>query len=70
MDRRFRTGDDPWLAAVSGIYPASPPAGPLGGSDTFSRFEEWDSKSAEEHAVAILDNLAEWHRAWAARDAD
>lgn len=67
---RFRTGDDPWLAAVSGIYPAAPPEGPLGGNDTFSRFEAWDSQSAEQHALAILDNLAEWHRAWAARDAD
>ena len=67
---RFRTGDEPWLAAVSGVYPAAAPEGPLSGSDTFSRFEAWDSQSAEEHAVAILDNLAEWHRAWAARDAD
>ena len=66
---RFRTGDEPWLAAISGIYPASPPEGPISGSDTFSRFAPWDSASAEEHALAILEHLAEWRRAWAERDA-
>ena len=57
---RFRVGDEPWKASVSGPYPAAPPEGPLHGPQTFSRFEDWDSATAEEHALAVLETLGEW----------
>lgn len=59
---RFRAGDRPWVASVSGAYPASAPEGPLRGPDTFSRFEPWEARSPEQHALTILKNLTEWRR--------
>lgn len=65
---RFRSkkSDSKWQAALSGPYPVSAEEGPVQGESTFSRFESWTSRTAEEHASAILKNLGEWHRAWAA----
>ncbi len=40
--------EDGWLAGVAGPYPVDGPVVP-GASGTFSRFEPYDSKSAEEH---------------------
>lgn len=60
---RFRVGDETWKAGVSGSYPAIPPEGSLGGRHTFSRFDDWDSASPEEHALAVVKTLNEWSRA-------
>lgn len=59
---RFKGFDDEWTAAVSGPYDTST-VGPVAGPSTFSRFDAWDSASAEEHAEAVLETLAEWRRA-------
>jgi len=64
---RFHGGDGLWKAAMAGPYLANAPEGPLHGQSTFSRFERWESKTAEEHAMAIFDNLADWRADFAKR---
>lgn len=54
---RFLDGER-WLAAVSGPYDESAPAGPITGGGTFSRFEPWEKQSAAEHVRAIFAGLA------------
>jgi hypothetical protein len=61
---RFLDAKGEWCAAVSGPYPIDPPPGPVHGSSTFSRFEAWDSASAEEHAERALSTLADWRKSW------
>lgn len=56
---RFSGWDGDSLAAVSGPY-RTDTVGPMAGSSTFSRFEAWDSRTAEEHAEAVLDTLDTW----------
>ena len=63
---RFRIGRKPWQAAVSGPYPADA-VGPLAGESTFSRFDPWAGKTAEEHARTIDKTLADWRADWAKR---
>jgi hypothetical protein len=52
---RFRTkpphwaAKDGWLAGVSGPFRRADSPTPEGASDTFSRFESWDSRRPEEH---------------------
>lgn len=60
---RFRTEDGPWYAAVSGPHLRKGEPEPLHGDLTFSRFDEWDNATPEEHAEAVLETLEEWRRA-------
>jgi hypothetical protein len=60
---RFRCGDGPWYAATSGPYRLEGEPSPLHGNSTFSGFDEWNTATAEEHAMAALETLAEWKRA-------
>ncbi len=62
---RFRDEGEAWQAATSGPYVKTAPEGPLSGPSTFSMFEDWDTKTPEEHAMSVLDTLAEWRAAWA-----
>ena len=39
---------------------------PVWGASTFSRFERASSKTAEQHAMAVLETLAAWNKAHAA----
>jgi hypothetical protein len=57
---RFRTDDGPWYAGVSGPYLRGGEPGPLHGDSTFSRFDEWDQATAEQHAEAVLETLDDW----------
>ena len=57
---RFRDDGEAWQAATSGPYAKVTPEGPLSGSSTFSMFEDWDTKTPEEHAMSVLDTLAQW----------
>lgn len=57
---RFRCEGEAWQAATSGPYATTGPEGPLSGPSTFSMFEDWDTKTPEEHAMSVLDTLAEW----------
>ena len=59
---RFRDEGETWQAATSGPYEKTAPEGPLSGPSTFSLFEDWDTKTAEEHALSVLDTLADWRR--------
>lgn len=59
---RFRVADGPWKAGVSGPYPSDSPEGPLAGNRTFSRFDDWDSATAEQHALAVVETLNTWSR--------
>lgn len=59
---RFRGEDGEWLAGASGPYEKEGVPGPVNGSATFSRFEPWESKSAEQHAESILDTLESWRK--------
>jgi hypothetical protein len=54
---RFIGDEGTWEAATSGPYQPDGPIGPVSGSYTFSRFEPWNSRSAEEHAAAIIKTL-------------
>jgi hypothetical protein len=60
---RFRSDDGPWYAGVSGPYLRHGEPGPLHGHLTFSRFDEWDKATAEQHAEAALETLDEWRKA-------
>jgi hypothetical protein len=60
---RFRNEDGPWYAGVSGPYLREGEPGPLHGDLTFSRFDEWGQATAEQHAEAVLETLAEWRKA-------
>jgi hypothetical protein len=59
---RFHGGDGRWKASVSGLYTVPAPEGPVHGQSTFSRFEDWDARSPQGHAMAILGTLREWAR--------
>ena len=59
---RFCDDGEAWRAATSGPYAKNAPEGPLSGPSTFSLFEDWDTKTAGEHAMSVLDTLAEWRR--------
>jgi hypothetical protein len=49
---KFRGKDGKWLAGVSG----------QGRRRTFSKFEAWESHTAEQHLQSILATLDEWER--------
>lgn len=59
---RFRTfpphwaAEKGWMAGVSGPFIRDADLTPFGGGDTFSEFEAWDSRTAEEH----LGDTQEW----------
>jgi hypothetical protein len=63
---RFRTFEphwaakDGWIAGISGPFlrKDSPSTKPLG--ETFSQFEPWESKSAEEHLGDVQETIASW----------
>jgi hypothetical protein len=62
---RFRDRAEPgeeveWLAGVAGPYIRGEAPIGHGLGATFSRFEKWESRSAEEHVAAILGNLDDW----------
>ena len=59
---RFRTADGPWYASTSGPYRQVGKPVPLHGNLTFSRFDDWDKHSAEQHAEASLETFAEWRK--------
>lgn len=61
---RFRNEDSPWYAGVSGPYLQKGEPCPLHGNMTFSRFDEWDEATAEQHAEETLKTLNEWRIAW------
>jgi hypothetical protein len=56
---RFRTNaphwaaKDGWLAGVSGAFKRTESPTPDGATDTFSRFEAWDSRSPQEHVGEV-----------------
>jgi hypothetical protein len=66
---RFRTFEphwaakDGWMVGAAGPFLRSeqPTTRSLGA--TFSRFEKFDTKTIEDHSVAILDTLTDWRRA-------
>ena len=60
---RERLGAEPWLAGVSGPYQRTGDPRPVQGGSTFSRFDEWGSATAEQHAEAVLETLGEWRQA-------
>lgn len=60
---RFRSDDGPWYTGVSGPYLREGEPGPLHGGLTFSRFDEWDKATAEQHVKAVVATLVEWRRA-------
>src|SRR5262249_23671742 len=57
---RFRSDEGPWYAGASGPYQREGVPAPLNGNLTFSRFDEWEKATAEEHAQAVLENLEKW----------
>jgi hypothetical protein len=67
---RFRTFEphwaakDGWMAGISGPFlrKDSPSTKSYGG--TFSRFDPWESKSAEEHLGDIQETIARSHEYW------
>lgn len=60
---RFKNdGDVKSFASVSGIYSLAGEPVPIHGSETFSCFEDWESKTAEQHAEAVLETLKDWSR--------
>jgi len=67
---RFRTlephwaAKDGWMAGVSGPFIQKNAPSTRAYGDTFSRFDAWESKTAEEHLRANLDNLDNWHTEW------
>jgi hypothetical protein len=46
---KFRNAKEPWLAGVSGPHELRGSPRPTHGAFTFSRFEEWDSATPQEH---------------------
>jgi hypothetical protein len=60
---RFRNGAEPWRAGISGPYQRTGDPRPVHGNSTFSRFDEWESRTAEQHARDTLETLGEWRRA-------
>lgn len=54
---RFRLEDEPWQAGIAGPYLMAeiPTYRSLGA--TFSRFDEWDERTPEEHVEAILNTV-------------
>jgi hypothetical protein len=60
---RFRCGDGPWYAGVSGPYLRDGVPKLLHGDLTFSRFDEWSKATAERHSEAVLENLDGWRLA-------
>lgn len=52
------------FAAASGPYEANAPIGPLSGSNTFSTFAEWESRSPDEHLREIVETLDRWKVEW------
>jgi hypothetical protein len=59
---KFRTGQGPWYAGISGPYERNGDPVPLQGDLTFSRFDEWDAATVEEHVEAVVKTLAEWRK--------
>jgi hypothetical protein len=59
---RFRSEGGPWYAAISGPYNRVGRPLPLHGHLTFSRFDEWETATAEGHAEAALGTLRKWRR--------
>lgn len=63
---RFRThpphwaADKGWLAGIAGPYLQKDKPSTRSYGCTFSKFEPWDSKTAEEHLDSILETLEEW----------
>jgi hypothetical protein len=60
---RFRAGAEPWRAGISGPHCRTGEPRPVHGHLTFSRFDDWESSTAEQHAEAALKTLGEWRRA-------
>lgn len=60
---RFRDGRGPWKAGVAGPFVRRGAPRPLQGHLTFSRFDKWDSATAEQHALAVLKTLKTWRAA-------
>jgi hypothetical protein len=46
---KFRNAKEPWMAGVSGPHELRGSPKPTHGNLTFSRFDEWDSATPEEH---------------------
>lgn len=61
---RFTSFEGEWAAAVSGPYETDAPPGPVSGPSTFSRFEAWESATAEEHAARAVETLDAWRKSW------
>ncbi len=57
---RFREDKQPWKAGISGPFLERGPIEPQHGGSTFSRFDVWETATAEAHAAAILGTLASW----------
>jgi hypothetical protein len=55
------------FAAASGPHEARAPVGPVSGSDTFSNFTEWDSRTPDEHLREIVATLDQWKVEWCER---
>ncbi|MBA3459961.1 MAG: hypothetical protein H0T46_08365 [Deltaproteobacteria bacterium] len=52
-----------WRAGVSGPYVLKGAPRPVWGASTFSQFERASSKTAEQHALTVLETLALWNKA-------
>jgi hypothetical protein len=57
-----------WMAGVSGPYARKDAPSPESYGDTFSKFEPWESKRAEEHIAEIRQLMQEWREAHSARN--
>jgi hypothetical protein len=63
---RFKNDKDKHsFAGISGVYQLTGEPAPIRGSETFSRFDRWDSEDAVGHANLCLGTLKEWRTAWA-----
>ena len=61
------TGGGKAYAGVSGPYSPDAPGGPVSGNETFSNFDEWDSRTPEAHFEAIQQTLTRWSVEWCKR---
>lgn len=56
---RFRIAGGPWLAGASGPHELQDEPQPFGDSLTFSRFEEWDNATPDEHLMRCMGTAGE-----------
>ncbi len=54
---KFRNAKEPWLAGVSGPHQLKRSPRPTDGQMTFSRFDEWDSATPQEHAKRCAETV-------------